>query len=246
MWSRAKLKDHAKLFLKQHYLTAFVVCLIAIILGGSSQSPSILNRVTPDFGDATQVIEPMRDPAFWSHLARGLRLFLRSIYGIISIGFGLFFLALKLVVGNNMRIGRSRYFINAIEGDSQLDYLFSTFKRGEWMDMTVKMFILDAIIFLWSLLLVIPGIIKSYQYKFVPYILAQNPQMSITQAMAVSTTMTDKDKLNLFVLDLSFIGWQILGGLLFGIGGILVEPYIKATEATLYRLKEVNPSILGE
>lgn len=247
MWSREKLKDHAKLFLKQYYWTAFAVCLVAIILGASAQSISVLEKVTPNFGETTRNMEPMlRDGSVWSYIVQGFRTFIRGFYGILSLGFALFFVALKVIVGNNMRVGRARYFINAIEGDNQFDYVFSTFKRGEWLDMTVKLFVLDAIIFLWSLLLFIPGIIKSYQYKFVPFILAQNPKLSIKEAMALSTTMTNNDKTNLFILDLSFIGWQILGTLLFGIGGIFVEPYIKATEATLYRLKEANPAILGE
>lgn len=249
MWRRATLKQHAKLFLKQHYWTAFAVCLVAIILGASSQSIQVVEKITPETGESiSQATEwfSTGSGTLFDMITAPFRMLTRGILGLLTIGVGLFFVALRLVVGNNLRVGRARYFNHAIAGDNRFDYLFSTFKRGEWVELTFKLFYLDVVIFLWSLLLVIPGIIKTYQYKFVPFILAENPKYSIKQAMALSTSMTDNDKMNLFVLDLSFLGWYFLGSLLFGIGGMFVEPYVKATEATLYRLKEVRPDIRGE
>lgn len=92
----------------------------------------------------------------------------------------------------------------------------------------------SVLIILWTLLLIIPGIIKSYAYRMVPYILADNPEISHKRAIEISNAMTYGQKFDIFVLDLSFIGWYILGALALGIGVLFVNPYVNATEAELY------------
>jgi uncharacterized membrane protein len=73
----------------------------------------------------------------------------------------------------------------------------------------------------------------------VPYILADNPDMGYKRAINLSKQMTKNEKLKIFVLDLSFLGWFILGGLLFGIGILFVQPYYDATNEELYlKLRE--------
>lgn len=247
MWERKALKEHAKLFLKQYYWTALAVCIVAILLGASSQTVSVFQKVTPAptrlpnyYYYATQVGGTVFQALVWP-----LRLILSSVYNLVSLGFFLIFLVFRVIVTNNVRVGRARYFNQAVAGDNQFNYLFSSFRQGQWAPIAIKMFKLDLIIFLWSLFFIFPGIIKMYQYKFVPFILADEPQLSLREAMDRSTQMTDQDKLNLFVLDLSFFPWYLLGALLFGIGNWFVEPYPKATEATLYRIKRDNPWIRG-
>jgi len=102
------------------------------------------------------------------------------------------------------------------------------------MNIIFTMFKKSILIFLWSLLLVIPGIIKSYEYRMIPYLLAENPNMNPDRAFEISKIMTDGEKFEIFVLDLSFIGWYILGALFFGIGGFFVNPYVDTTNAELY------------
>ena len=96
------------------------------------------------------------------------------------------------------------------------------------------MFVTELFIFLWSLLLLIPGIYKTYQYYMVPYILSDNPNIPGARARSISRAMTDGEKLNIFLLELSFIGWYLLGGLCLGIGVFFVNPYYEATKAELY------------
>ena len=88
--------------------------------------------------------------------------------------------------------------------------------------------------FLWSLLFVIPGIIKAYSYSMTYYILADNPDMSPNDAITASSQMMDGHKFDLFVLQLSFLGWHLLGGITFGLEYIYVAPYIAATKAKFY------------
>ena len=85
-----------------------------------------------------------------------------------------------------------------------------------------------------SLLLLIPYVIKSYQYGFVKYLLADNPQLKGTRARQLSTMLTNGEKGSIFVLDLSFIGWYLLGALCLGLGHLFVNPYYEATRAELY------------
>lgn len=97
------------------------------------------------------------------------------------------------------------------------------------------MFLKQLYTFFWSLLFVFPGIIKSYEYRMIPYLLAENPYMSTDEAFARSRSMMDGEKWNAFVLDLSFIGWNILSSLTLGLVGLFyVAPYQAYTDMELY------------
>ena len=99
---------------------------------------------------------------------------------------------------------------------------------------TRKMWLAAGWLFLWTLLLIIPGIIKMYEYRFVPYILAENPDLNHNRVLDLSREMTAGEKMNIFILDLSFLGWFILGALFFGIGILFVQPYYDSVNAELY------------
>ena len=89
-------------------------------------------------------------------------------------------------------------------------------------------------IFLWSLLLIVPGIIKAYAYSMTFYILAENKGMPVLEAITLSRKMMNGRKMDLFLLCLSFIGWFILVLITFGIAGIWVYPYFNATLTNFY------------
>lgn len=88
--------------------------------------------------------------------------------------------------------------------------------------------------FLWSLLLVIPGIIKAYAYSMSSYILADNPELTANEAITKSKEMMNGHKWDLFVLQLSFFWWYLLGSITFGLAYIYVIPYMSATIANFY------------
>lgn len=79
---------------------------------------------------------------------------------------------------------------------------------------------------LWTLLLVIPGIVKTYSYFLVPYIISENPELTGEQAINKSRELMDGNKAELFLLDLSFFWWYVLVGITFGIAGVYVVPYV--------------------
>lgn len=87
---------------------------------------------------------------------------------------------------------------------------------------------------LWTLLLIIPGIIKAYSYAMTEFIMKDNPELEGNKAIEASMAMMKGNKMRLFLLDLSFIGWAILCLLTFGLGFILLEPYANASHAVFY------------
>lgn len=95
-------------------------------------------------------------------------------------------------------------------------------------------FLMGLYTFLWSLLFVIPGWIKKYSYAMAPYIVAENPDISADDAITRSREIMDGHKWELFVLDLSFIGWHLLGPLTFGLIYIYVSPYIALAKVNFY------------
>ena len=96
-------------------------------------------------------------------------------------------------------------------------------------------FLTRLFVYLWSLLLWIPGIVKSVSYYFAPYILAENPGKPALECISESKEMTDGYKMELFMLSLSFMGWLLLGIVTLGIAFIWVIPYMHATSANAYR-----------
>lgn len=88
---------------------------------------------------------------------------------------------------------------------------------------------------LWSLLLIIPGIVADLSYSMTPYILADNPNMSAKEAISASKELMDGHKMDLLFLRLTFIGWDLLAALTFNIGNLWLNPYKHASEAAFYR-----------
>ena len=96
---------------------------------------------------------------------------------------------------------------------------------------------------LWTLLLVIPGIIKAYSSSMTFYILRENPEMTAGDAITASQKMMDGHKMDLFLLSLSFIGWAILASITFGIGYLWLIPYIYTAYAAFYETLKKETSV---
>lgn len=139
-----------------------------------------------------------------------------------------------LLVGLPVAYGFTILMFSVIKGakDIDLGILFEGFKDySRIMGTVVLVFIYT---FLWSLLLIIPGIIKHYSYAMTPYILKEEPEMKNNAAIEKSMVMMDGNKMKLFMLDLSFIGWAILCLFTFDIGFFFLQPYMQASHAAFY------------
>ena len=115
----------------------------------------------------------------------------------------------------------------------ELATLFGYFPH--WKTATIANLLQTVYVFLWSLLLVIPGIIASYSYAMTPYILAEHPEMAPADVLRKSKEMMSGNRWRLFCLQFSFIGWSILSVLTLGIGGLWLTPYMQTATAAFYR-----------
>ena len=142
--------------------------------------------------------------------------------------------ALYFVLGSIIAVGYAKFNLNlADQLEGTFENLFAYFSY--WKTTAVARFLRNIYVLLWSLLFIIPGIMASLSYAMTNYILAENPQMSASEAITLSKQMMDGNKLRLFCLDISFIGWDILCGLTLGIGYLWLTPYKQAARAAFYR-----------
>ena len=95
-------------------------------------------------------------------------------------------------------------------------------------------FLAGILVFLWSLLFIVPGVIKTYSYSMALFIYAENPGMGAREALRKSEEMMEGHKMDFFVLQLSFIGWHLLGFITFALAYVYVIPYIFATSVNFY------------
>lgn len=228
MWTRQSLKTDAKATLKTCFGSSILVCLIESFISGiGSASSSSSNSSSTSFFTTEQLMA----------------------YAMLMLGASVISLVIQIFVGNLLTVGSAHFFLSARIKPSGVELITFPFKKGRYGNVFKATFMMNLFIFLWSLLFVIPGIYKSYQYRMVPYLLAENPEMDYKRALELSKAMMDGEKMNAFVLDLSFLGWILLSIPTCMILGIVyVFPYISHTNAGLYialREKAVNTGLVN-
>lgn len=232
-------------------VTTFVASLIGAQIasgGGSSSSNSSDNNSI----DLSQYFSPEALNFFRIVLAALL------VYAVINI-------IISLIIGGAGKLGYARYNLNLVDGkEARLTDLFSQFHRlGDGFVMNLLLAIYT---FLWTLLFVIPGIIKSFSYAMTPYILYEHPEYNPNYAITLSREMMDGNKLRLFCLNFSFIGWSLLAALpsiialaavLAGnffllplilvtiVGDLFVSAYMEAAQAAFYREVSGTENVAG-
>lgn len=244
MWTRTLLKTNAKQVLSRNYWMALLVCLIASLLAGGARSavPTLSLKFSNRF-------LPYRYGNFYGFSEYSIFGALVAVFLGFTALFLLFAILFTVFVGGPVRVGKCRYFMESRVGDAPFTTVFSVFSGPAYRNVVKVMFMKNLYIFLWSLLFVIPGIYKGYQYSMVDYLLAENPYMSYQRALDLSRQMTEGEKMNIFILDISFFGWLFLGGIIFAFGVIFVNPYIEATYGELYaalRAKAFSMEVTGE
>lgn len=155
------------------------------------------------------------------------------------IGLVLFILALPLIWGFQT------LFLGAVRGgEATAKDMFEGYNKELFSRVLTTTLLYYVYVFLWSLLLLIPGCIKSYSYAMTPYILKDNPEMKNNAAIEESMRMMDGHKLELFLLDLSFIGWAILSILTCCIGFLWLVPYMNMARVNFYEdLKKASVEV---
>lgn len=169
-----------------------------------------------------------------------IRAGMAALIGFILVFLVIFVVALAVAFTitafllNPLELGCKRFFLRNLNMKAEVKEVCFSFDHS-YMNIVKTLFFRDLYTFLWSLLFIIPGIIKAYEYQMIPYLLAEHPDMPKDQAFAMSRQMMKGQKWRAFVLDLSFLGWSILSLFTLGILGLFyVNPYKYSTKAALY------------
>ena len=136
---------------------------------------------------------------------------------------------------NPIHVGCKKWFLNnRTEDKPKLRAIVEVFTHG-YIRIVGIMFLRDLYTFLWFLLLIVPGVIKAYEYRMIPFLLAENPDLTVSEAFGKTKKIMYGNKMDAFVLDLSFLPWIILAAITCGILSVLyVSPYIELTNTELY------------
>ena len=192
------------------------VALVAALLGGLIVGTG--SNINFNLNEDTVRNLP---PIFWTVL-----LPLASLAGLLGI--------VSFILGGTVELGYAKFLLKQYDRKQlQFSDLFSQFERfGTGF---AQKFLRTLFTVLWSFLLIIPGVVKGLSYAMTPFILEEHPEMTASEAIKASMRLMDGHKMDLFILGLTFIGWQILACLTMGIGFLFLNPYMNAAYAAFYR-----------
>lgn len=209
------IRARARENLRDNWGLSLAVALVAAILGGLLVGSYNIDINIDD--DVFYELPPILITMFAG---------LASIASTLSLA--------QFILGGVVQLGYCRYLLDQHDRrELSFQTLFSQFDRfGAGF---TQAFLRGLYTFLWSLLFVIPGIIKHYSYAMTPFLMADYPEMTASQAINASKAMMDGYKGHLFMLELTFLGWELLNVLTLGIGSLWLNPYMNAAYAAFYR-----------
>ena len=251
---RKYLKERAKVAFKRNYWMCVLVALILAIITGALASSGAASSFRKGYnkgryGDTYRYEAKIKESANVLDAAApidmngigekaimataiGVGVFVVVIIVLVAVGVGIL---ISVFVTNVLEVGARKFFLENTSEAVKIDALSYGFNGGNYMNIVKVQFMKNLYIFLWTLLFIVPGIIKSFEYYYVSYLLSEDPTLNYNDALEMSRRMTDGHKWDIFVLELSFIGWHILGAITFHIVDIFwTNPYQYATEAELY------------
>lgn len=234
MIDRPFYKNRAKAAFKRNYWMCVLAAFIVSLLGGTLNIRLNFNYTYSHNGTPQQFLQEFGNSGLANEFGGLIQKVLpfALVGGFITLAIGL---ALVFFVRNPLAVGAAEFFSDNARYNAPISKVFHGFTCGHYMQVVGTMCMATIRVLLWSLLFVIPGIIKSYSYFMVPYLVGSHPEMSTEQILETSSEIMKGRKMQLFILDLSFLGWMILAGLTLGIVGIFwVTPYMEATRAELY------------
>ena len=226
------IKSEGKAAFKANYWRCVLVAFIMGLLGMGSSSAAGRNTSgitgtedasgTQGLTEAIDALSPEQQSLF-------LAIIIGSAAVVIIVG-----VLLRIFLFNPIQVGAYRFFkTNIREGSARAGILTEGF--GGYGRTFVTLFLRDLFIALWSLLFVIPGLVKSYSYMLVPYLIKDHPELSATETITRSKEMMNGHKWEAFVMTISFIGWFILGAVTFNLVNIFwTNPYLENARARFY------------
>ena len=226
----------ARKSLRGRWGIAILAGFIASLLGGLGMSTGSGSGISFDFSELKEIKE-INNPLVMQIM---LSMLIMTLAVMAVVGF------IHFIIGSVIEVCYNRFNLNLIDGKMvKIGQLVSFFPH--WLKAIGTCFLRNLYIFLWSLLLIVPGIIAAYDYSMTTYILAEYPDISIREALRLSKLMMYGNKWRLFCLSLSFIGWDILCVFFtLGIGYLWLIPYQKAAFTDFYREVATTVVLPGE
>lgn len=234
MRTASDLKKSARNALKGNWKLAVLVGLVATILGAvENLGPKVSVNIN---GSQLQAGFQYAGKTIFS-TAKGISSDVRPLFVgnftyiviiglIIAIGF--------FILGSLIFVGYAKFNLNIVDQTGgTFGNLFAYVSY--WKTAVAARLLICFYVILWSMLFVIPGIIAYFRYAMTQFILAEDPDLSASEAIDISKQMMQGNKMRLFCLELSFIGWEILCVLTLGIGYLWLVPYKRAAIAAFYR-----------
>lgn len=221
MVESAVLKQRAKNALSGHWGSAILVSFVASLLGGAGGSGSASSSSEIDSNTLNALVQE------YPWLEDAIHIFLTILPFIIVYG------VIIAIIGGMIQLGYNQYCVKLCLGvDAGIQELFV---HKQYL---LKAFALNLVIgikiALWTCLFVIPGIVAAYRYAMASYIMAENPDIGIMEAIEESKYLMDGHKGDLFWLELTFFGWSFLCVFTLGIGYLWLTPYMDVTKAEFY------------
>ena len=238
MWSIRGIKKKGRLALKRNYWRSVVVAALMFLLAtvASALSQARRESILQNVG-----FEPL-------HKMTPNELLITA--GIVVVGYMsiiVFAALVKIIFANTLEAGGCLFFKNNVEkGSAEIALIREGF--SDYAHVFVTLLLRDVFKGLWYCLLIFPGLVKSYSYRMVPYIVKEYPDLSEIEVITLSSRMMDGNKWRTFLLDLTFLGWFLLGVVTFGIVNVLwTLPYYENTMAVLYlELRGEQESIIPD
>lgn len=260
MWKRSDLKTKAKFKFKRNYWKCVLVAIfLTIAVGSGTGSGSAASSATASGTQSTleeaysykyyenkynyevygssstntsaDELMNMLDkvlPPVVVKIISAITMFVILIFALITIIVNIFILG-------PLEIGGYNFFKANVYGKAEINTVILPFKKKYYWKMVRIIFLRNLYTVLWTCFFIVPGIIKTYEYKMVSFVLADCPTFSRKEAFRISKKMMKGNKWNAFVLDFSFIEWQLLSIMTCGIVGIFyLNPYRYGTYAELF------------
>ena len=222
--------------LTNKWFIAVAVGLVASILGGiSGGGPEFKvnidgSNISMNFNVAGQTIKSIGTNG---GVDSEVGAFILASLPIIIIA-SLFAAVIYFALGSFIGVGYAKFNLNLVDKkNAAFETLFEYFSH--WKTTTIARLLRALYVFLWSLLFIIPGIVAGFSYAMTDYILAEDPELTVDEAISQSKSIMMGNKWRFFCLQFSFIGWDILATLAFGIGHLWLTPYKQAAYAAFYR-----------
>lgn len=224
MWDIATIKERGRVAFKRNYWPSVAMAFVMSLLtmgSGAAYSTSGGGGTTTITVNGTPISDEQMAMIAAAAMAAAI------IITVVSI-------LLRIFLFNPIEVGGRRFFKKNINDPSTP---FGTVAEGfgDYGRVFITMFLRDLFIALFTLLLIIPGIMKAYSYRMVPYIVRDHPELAPMDVLARSSQMMQGNRWRAFLMDLSFIGWIVLGVVSLGIVNIFwTSPYMQSTDAALY------------